>query len=271
MENGTIICGSLVSGSSANFAIHVTSSRNTSATYTLEVNGQITSGSPLNVNAGSFGVGTSPSHTITVNGVVGYTLDSRTVNVNGGNDGATINIDANLTAKCNSITTGIQTLSSILAQLSNTTGNNVSIPISQAGPLNLYVYAVDQYGVAVFNLDGNTVLNNVLVQQIEIVVASNISNSLTLVVINLSGTSITFGQGNFVGAWLTSITTGRAQTIWNLPQVTSLTISRNWMGALLAPYATVSATVNIDGATAVLSLTTSAELHNPPILIPACL
>jgi hypothetical protein len=42
------------------------------------------------------------------------------------------------------------------------------------------------------------------------------------------------------------------------------------MGALLAPYATVTTSVNIDGATAVQSLTTTAELHNPPFIVPTC-
>jgi len=191
--------------------------------------------------------------------------------MNGGNQGATVNVDPNLAATCAAVTTGIQTLSSILAQLSNVTGNNVTIPTSQPGPLNFYVNAVDSNGVAVFNLDGNTVLNNGLVQQIELIVGSSVSSTLQLVVINLYGTSITFGQGNLVGTWFTSVTTGRALTIWNLPQATSLTINQNWMGALLAPYAAVTALVDIDGAAAVLSLTTNAELHNPPIIIPACL
>ncbi len=270
VENATIVCGSLVSGSSANFAIHITSSASTAANYSLEVNGQIVSGNPINVNAGSFGVGTNPTHTIVASGVVGYTLDGRQVNMNGGNQGATINVDTNLTAKCNSITNAIQGLSSYLTTLANTTGNNVTIPTTQSGPLNFYVNAIDANGFAVFSLNGNTVLNNGLVQQIEIIVASSVSSTLQLVIINLYGTSITFGQGNFVGTWLTSITTGRAQTIWNLPQATTLTINSDWMGALLAPYATVTTSVNIDGATAVQSLTTTAELHNPPFIVPTC-
>jgi len=271
VDNRTLVCGSLVSSSSANFAIHVISSPSTAAIYSLEVNGQIVSGNPINVDAGSFGVGTNPTHTITANGVVSYILDGRQVSLNGGNDGSTVNVDANLTSLCSSVTGNIQALSSYLATLTNTPGNNVTIPTTQPGPLNFYVNAIDANGFAVFNLAGNTVLNNGQVQQIELIVGSSVSNTLQLVVINLSGTSISFSQGNFVGTWFTSITTGRAQTIWNLPQATSLTINSDWMGALLAPYATVTASVDIDGATAVGSLTTTAELHNPPIIIPACL
>jgi choice-of-anchor A domain-containing protein len=270
VDNNTIICGSLVSGSSANFGIHITSSTSTAAIYSLEVNGQIASGSPINVDAGSFGVGTNPSHTITSSGNVGYTVDGRTVNMNGGNQGATVNVDTNLATKCSSITSAVQTLSTYLAALSNTTGNNVSAPTTQPGPLNLYVNAVDSNGLSVFNLNGNTVLSNPLVQQIEIIVGSSVSSTLQLVVINLSGTSISYSYGNFVGTWLTSVSTGRAQTIWNLPQATLLYIGSDWMGALLAPYAAVTTAIDIDGAAAVLSLTATAELHNPPLTLPAC-
>lgn len=271
VENRTIICGSLVSGSSANFAIHIVTTTFPAASYSLEFNGQIVSGNPIQVTAGSFGVGTNPTHTIVSSGNVGYTLDGRTVNMNGGNQGATINANGNITTKCAALTTNLRSLSSGLAALSSTQGNNVTIPTSQSGPLNFYVNQVDTNGIAVFNLAGNTVLNNQLVQQIEIIIGTNVSSILQLIVINLSGTSISFAYGNFVGTWLTSITTGRARTLWNFAQATSLIINSDWMGALLALYAAVTTSVNIDGATAVLSLTTTAELHDPPIRLPSCI
>jgi choice-of-anchor A domain-containing protein len=260
-----------VSSTSANFAIHIVANTFPAASYSLEINEQIASGNAIQINAGSFGVGTNSAHTIVANGAVSYTVDGRAVNMNGGNQGATVNISANLTVKCASLISDLQALSSGLAALADTQGNNVTIPTSQAGPLNLYVNSVDANGMAVFNLIGNTVLNNQLVQQIELIVGSSVSSTLQLVVINLSGTSISFAQGNLVGTWFTTVATGRSQTIWNLPQATSLTISQNWMGALLAPYAVVTASANIDGATAVQSLTTTAELHDPPVILPPCI
>lgn len=271
VENRTLICGSLLSSSSANFATQIVSNSNSATRYSLELNGQIVSGSPIQVNAGSFGVGSNPVHTIVASGSVSYTLDGRIVNINGGNQGATISVNANLSAKCTALTNDLRALSSSLAALTNTQGNNVTIPTLQTGPLNFYVNNVDPNGIAVFNLVGNTVLNNVLVQQIELIVGTNIASALKLVVINLSGTSISFAQGNLVGTWFNSISTGRARTLWNLPQATSLNIARNWMGALLAPFATVTASTNIDGAVAVLSLTTTAALRDPPIALPACI
>jgi hypothetical protein len=199
VENRTFICGSLVSSSSANLATQIVASTFPAASYSLELNGQIVSGNPIQVNAGSFGVGTNPTHIIVANGNVSYTLDSRTVNMNGGNQGATINVDTSLTARCTSLTSDLRTLSGGLAALADTQGNNVIIPTSQAGPFNFYVNTVDANGIAVFNLVVNTVLNNQLVQQIEVIVGSSVTSTLQLVVINLSGTSISFAQGNLVG------------------------------------------------------------------------
>jgi len=269
VDNVTLVCGSLVSGSSATFAGHISQTASTASIYSLEVNGQIASGNSIQVNAGSFGVGTNPSHNITRNNNVGFTVDGRTFNMNGGNQGATVKVDSNLAAKCSTIQSAVQTLSNYLATLPTTTGNTVSIPTTQSGPLNFYVNAVDYNGVSVFNLNGNTVLNNGQVQQIQLFVASSVSSTLQLVVINLSGSNIGFSQANFVGGWFTSLAS-RAQTIWNFPQATSLTINRDWMGALLAPYAAVTASSDIEGPAVVLSLTTTAELHNPPLTLPVC-
>ena len=271
VENRTLICGSLVSSSAANFGTQIGSNSSSATSYSLELNGQIASGNPIQVNAGSFGVGTNPMHTIVASGSVSYTLDGRKVNMNGGNHGSTINVNANLTTKCTTLTNDLRTLFSSLASLADTPGNNVTIPSSSSDPLNIYVNNVNSNGIAVFNLVGNTVLNNPSVQQIELFVASTVVSLLQLVVINLSGTSISFAQGNLVGTWFNSISTGRARTVWNLPQATSLNIARNWMGALLAPFAVVTTSMDIDGAVAVLSLTTTAAVHNPPIILPACI
>lgn len=127
--------------------------------YSLELNEQIVAGNPIQVNAGSFGVSNSLAHTIVSTRSVSYTLNGRTVN-NGGNQGSTINVNANLTGKCVSLTHDLRTLSSSLASLTNTPGNNVTIPSSQSGPLNIYVNNVNSNGIAVFNLVGNIVLNN---------------------------------------------------------------------------------------------------------------
>ncbi len=217
-----------------------------------------------------FGIGTSSLHTITTTNNISYTLDGRRVLIQKGNQGATISIESNLADRCTEISNDIQTLSSELATLLNISGNNISIPISHPALLNFYINKVDANGMAVFNMDGNTALNNPLVQQIQVMVDANVIGEVQLVVINLSGTNITFAQGNMVGTCLSTVITGQSHTIWNFYQPTTISLTRNLMGALLAPYAFVTAYVNINGATAVQSLNINADVCNPPIIIPSC-
>jgi choice-of-anchor A domain-containing protein len=238
--------------------------------YGLEINGQIASGSQVQVLAGSLAISTNFTHTFTTSNNISYTLDGRTVLIHKGNAGARIIIDANLTSKCAAIENDIITLSNELLNMVNTSGNNISMPKSQPAPLNFNVNKVDANGMAVFSIDGNTAFNNLLVQSIQVVVNPNITNNVQLVVINLSGTNVSFSQGNMVGTWLSSTIPGQSQTIWNFYQATSISLSRNWMGVLLAPYASVSTGVSIKGTTAVKTLVTGASVNNPLITPPSC-
>ena len=256
--------------SSTEFARSINPATFPASSYSVELNGALSSGNPIQVIAGSFGVSAALSHVFPTMNNMTYSLDSRTVVLQQGNQGSTINVNANLTAQCSAIQAGITSLSNELAALAVTPGNNASVPTSQAGPLNFYVNAIDANGMAVFNLDGNTVLNNPLVQQIEIIVGPSVSANIQLVVINLSGASVTFAQGNLYGTWLSTLTTGASHTIWNFYQATTIVLVRSWMGALLAPNALVTTNSNIDGVVAVGSLSSTAEVRNPPIAIPAC-
>ncbi|MBX3015872.1 MAG: choice-of-anchor A family protein, partial [Caldilineaceae bacterium] len=78
----------------------------------------------------------------------------------------------------------------------------------------------------------------------------------------VAGTSVNWNDGNKVSRFTES--TWRQQVIWNFYEATTIELgSRNFMGALLAPLATVKASGNIDGSAAVRSLSTTAELHQP--------
>ncbi|CAF1122394.1 unnamed protein product [Didymodactylos carnosus] len=262
VENQTIVCGSLKSNQ-ANYCIHIDQNNFNAKSPCLEINGALPSGggSP-NVQVGSVSVGSNPVHTLTKKGTTQYQIDQLQFNLNGGNQGATAFVDSNLPSKCAAITSGLQTLSSSLFQI--TPNNNATIPSGQPSPLNLNVNNVDSNGIAIFNLSGSSVLANKYVQQIQI----NINNAnCKFILINLYGTAVNFNQGNLVGSWITNLN-GRAKTLWNCPQATTMNLQQNLQGALLAPNAVVQASSNIDGATAVKSLTTQSELHNPPIQFP---
>lgn len=228
--------------------------------YNFEINKQIVLSGPVQFLAGSLALGTDFSHTITTTNNISYTVDGRVVLIQRGTNGATRSIDSNLSSRCLAMKNDLQTLSNQLATLANTSGSNISIPTSVAAPLLFYVNNVDVNGLAVFYINGNTALNSPLIQAICIIIESAVVNTIQLVVINLSGTSVSFTQGNVDGTWLPS-TTGKSKTNWNFNQVTSISLARNILGPILALYAAVNTNVNIDGVT--------AEVRDPPITLPS--
>ena len=270
VQNRTIICESITSSNAMTFASQIDSNLYPSTINTVELNGSIGSGNTIQVASGSFAMSTSILHSYSMSDHVTYTLDSRSVSLQQGNQGSTININPNLTSTCTRIQNDLRALSNQLTLLSDTPGNNATIPISQAASLYFYVNVIDSNGRAVSNLDGNSVLSNSLVQQIEIIVASSISTLVRLVLINLFGTSVTFSQGNFAGTWLSTPTTGGSHTIWNFPQATTLTFTRSWMGTLLALRASLTTNGYLAGTIAVNSLNTYGDILNPPLANDVC-
>ncbi|CAF1082742.1 unnamed protein product [Adineta ricciae] len=262
VEYKTLVCGSLKSSSSANFAIQLTQSDTTPSTAVLQIDKSIVDGNPINVQIGSVALGDS-SNTIVKQGNVTYTVNNRQFNINGGNEGGQVVYDAQLDSKCTTVSSGLKDLSLTLSK--KTPNNNVVIPSTQPGPLNVNIATKDSEGFAFVTItDGNLFFHNPKVQQIQI--RNNVQASW--IVINLGGKSITYDQGTIVGS-LTQLDT-RSRVLFNFYEAETITIQRNFMGALLAPLATVTTNANIDGATAVLSLTTSAELHKPLYLFPPC-
>jgi choice-of-anchor A domain-containing protein len=263
VEFKTLVCGKLTSGSSANFGIHTDQLNLNALTPVLELAQSVTSGSPLNVQRGSVSLGQSID-AIVKNGNVPYVVNgNRPFNINGGNDGAKISYDSKLVEKCQDISQDLKELSLLLSK--RTPNNVVTVPSDQPGPLNVKVVSKDDNGFAFFTVsNGDSVFHNSKVQQIEII------NSVqaTTIVINVPGKSVTFDSGNIVGQLTQSDL--RSRVLFNFFEAEQINLNRNFMGALLAPLATVQANANIDGATAVKSLTTTSELHKPQFLIPQC-
>ena len=262
VEYRTLVCGKYVSQSPANFGIHL--SQNT-LEPSLEFLSTVASQSYTNVNVGSV---ISASGTVLQQSAVQYTLNGRPFNINGGNNGSTLQIDSSLAEKCSKVTRDVQGFSQYLSQL--TPNNDVTVPTDQPGPLNFIVNNVYPDGLAIFSLSCNEVLNNQKVQQIKV---RNDANA-RMVVINLSGRSCSYQQGNMVGSWLNGLE-GRSKTIWNvyeqpLDDNTPMSIDRNLMGALVAPYYRVQTSSNIDGSAAVYQMVARAELHKPGLVFPPC-
>ncbi len=230
VENRTFVGGSLVSTSSANFAINTNGVAASEAM--LVVAGDIVAGNPINLNAGSLRLKGSSN--------------GRIINYNGGGS-----LIADPSLSNGPITSKLQEASAELA--SQVANNGVTIAGNAA---KFQVTETTDDGVAIFQVAGADLFGGAIAQ-IEL-----IPGGASTIVINVTGGSINWVGGNMVGSF--NSTNWRSNIIWNFPQATTINMgSYNFMGALLAPYAAVTAAGNLDGAVAVSSLTTTAEVHQP--------
>jgi choice-of-anchor A domain-containing protein/uncharacterized repeat protein (TIGR01451 family) len=256
---GRIFAGNLTGSSSATLAKNESSLP--AGAVSVELSGTISSGSPVNIQYGSLRVKTG---TAISGGPVGWTVAGRTFNLNAGNSGATAAVSSTLTTKGNTIRANLAAASTQLATATATGSNTVTVP-SSPGALIFNVNFKDASGLAIFNVSDSSIFENANVSQIQI----NNNVGATTILINVSGTTVNWSNGNMVGTWLNdaSSTGGRARTLWNFYQATTLNFnSRNFMGAVLAPKASLTTSGNIDGVVAVTNLTTTAEVHLPKFM-----
>lgn len=235
VENRTFVGGNLISTTSANFAINVQGIAASEPMFSVV--GNLVTGNPLNLNAGSLHLGGN--------------RNNRPINFNGG--GALVQ---DPTLFDTAITNLLQTATAQLAK--EPANNGVSLPTGQPGPARFQVTATTDEGVAIFQVAAADLFGNNLVQQMELT-----PGAATTILINVTGTSVDWsGNGNMVGNFTNSQWRGRV--LWNFTQATTINFrAHNFMGALLAPYAQLTTAANLDGAVAVRALTTSAEVHQP--------
>lgn len=226
------------------------------------VGGNFTGGSPTvakNLNAGAFSG-------ITTLAVVGNTTVSN-INLQAGNirrggslsgnvnfnGGGNAGIDPTLPSQLSTLSGELSSLSNYLRTLSS--NSTAQFPTSQPAPVR-YVVNPSVTTTAVFNVSAANVFNNSNIQQIELT-----PNSATNIVINVSGTTVNFSNGNMVGNWSSPF--ARSKVIWNFYEATSITLDRNFNGALLAPLAHLTNSTAIDGSVYVASMTQNGEVHLP--------
>ena len=232
VEGRTFVGNDLISGNSATFAIR---QPRDPSDRTFVVVRNLVAGNPLNLNAGSL--------------LLGGNRNNRIINFNGG---GSLIADSSLTNT--TMTTILKEGSANLAKL--TANNSVTMPGSQPGPFRFEVTNVNQ-GVAIFQIKASDLFDNTKVQQIELT-----PNQAQTIVINVAGATVNWQYGNMVGNLANQ--SWRANLIWNFYEATTIDLDgKNFMGALLAPLATVKAGGPIDGSVAVRSLTTTGEVHLP--------
>jgi len=175
---------------------------------------------------------------------------SANFNMNGG--GALIQNDASVTAMVNSAWSDVVNASSYCSSLAAT--NTVTLPSGQPAGV-VFNSIAGPGGVAVFNVNGNALFQNNLVQQMSINM-----NGASTVVINVAGTNITYNGGNMVGGFNVP---NASKIIWNFFEATTLNIDRHFFGAILAPLATMSNSTAIEGSVFTDTFNQNGEVHLP--------
>lgn len=186
---------------------------------------------------------------------LGGSRGSASFQMNGG--GTLTENDSGVASIISNAITEINAVSTFLKNLPTTAGSTVNIPGGQPGPLNFDVGAAVGTGVAVFNVNANQVFSNSNVQQLGINLRSASS-----IVINVSGASVLFNNGNFVDFFTTAF--ARANVLWNFHDATSIDLlGRQFNGAILAPKAHMTFQGVVEGSVFVKSLDQRGEVHLP--------
>lgn len=236
VEGRAFVGGNIVGGDASNYGVMLSPESAYSTIDVLTVVGNISAGNPLNIDAGDLRLGGTLGRIVNFNGPGGNLVNDPGV--------------GSLLAGVSAALTGASS-----AMLTLTADSTASIPSGQPGPV-VFNCTPGGDGIAVFNVSGSQVLSNNLTQELNL----NL-NGATSVVINVSGTTVNFNQGNMTGTWNTAF--ARANVIWNFFEATSLTIDRAMNGAVLAPLAHLTNFSVIEGSTFVKSFHQRAEVHLP--------
>ncbi|CAF4019041.1 unnamed protein product, partial [Adineta steineri] len=263
IELTTICCGNLLSG--ATFANQLSSPWDATVPV-LEVNGLLMGSGTMNIQKGSVCLGSYLSNSIINQTSTLYSITNTQCQftMNGGT-GAAVRSCSTLQNKCNQIKSSVINLSQTLCALSP--NNMIQTVPNQQNVLNFNVSNCDSNGVAVYNISSTKIFNSVA--QNVMMTAPN--PNVKFVVINVYDGTINWSSGNLQSPWFQSPSSlDISQVIWNFCQATTVNLGFNIRGGVLAPYATITTNVNIDGACACKSLHTQAEVHHPLINAPNC-
>lgn len=238
---GNAWVGGNFTGGSPTVAKNLTPASNFLGQTTLAVAGNVSVGN-LNMQAGNLRYGGSFSGNFNANG--------------GGNRAQ----QASLVSQVAGFAADLNGLSGFYKNLA--ANSTVTAPNGQPGAVTYNANPVN--GLAVFNVAANSVFNSNLIQQINL----NI-NGASAIVINVSGTTVNFTNGNMVGSWTSAF--ARSKVIWNFHEATNIFLDRNFNGAILAPKAHLRNTTAIDGSVFVNTMQQDGEVHLPMFtgIIPA--
>ncbi|NER84746.1 MAG: choice-of-anchor A family protein [Leptolyngbya sp. SIO1D8] len=198
----------------------------------LKVVGDI-NGTPKNVNNGA-------------NVEYGDTLNAH-INTNGG---GTVTHNSDLASEFDALENFLKDTSVELAGLES--NSSVATPGQQPGAVRFNSSGAK---TAIFNIDISQLFSN-KTQQIEL----DLNGSETAI-INVSGTSASWNQGNMVGSLVNDAT--QQKVVWNFYEAEDLQFNNAFYGSLLAPLAHLTNQTELEGNVVVKSLQQNGEVHLP--------
>ena len=270
VQNRTIVCGAFTSSSSALFATHTNHNPFPAMNPTLQILGHLVDGDTINITTGSMGLGCLEDRTI-MTGLIPnqYFIDGRIINLNDGDDEARPYLNYTLQARCETITTEINHLSTFLSEQSTTVGNQIEIlSDQQMNRLIIHINQINCNGIAIIHVHADELFSSSSIQSIDIQTSRT---DINLLVINVDGIHIHSSKNITIenNTWMTTF--GNEHTIWNFFQAQSLILSQQFFGTILAPKANVTTDQPITGSIACHSLITTNEIQLPTIILPSCI
>lgn len=217
------------------------------------------------------------NNTAEVSGTVSTDQNGRpSVNGNTIESAASVTGDISLSAKAASIEAEINAVSNDYKNL-DATGTVLVKGRNQGGNNSITIDSqnIDANGFAVYELGTATASgkNSYLVdnQNKDLEVIYNLSddtiNDLSAIIINVPGTTIDFSSNNnkISGNSFLSSLEGRSKVVWNFYEATTIKLSSNFYGNILAPLAVLTSNSDIDGSVAVFGLSQqhSGQIHLP--------
>lgn len=237
IEGRVFVGHDFTGGNSASLGTHL-SSAVSADDRVFVVGNDLAPGNPLNLQRGSLYLGGS--------------TNGRIINHNGG--GATIS-DSGIGADLDAIRD--YSLAQSLFMQDLTPNSTVNLPSGQPGPTQ-FLATAGAGGLAVFHVSAADLFSNPLGQQFELLPDASVSD----IVINVSGSSVNWTNGNMVGLFNDNYWQGHV--LWNFYEAESINFgAHNFNGAILAPNASITTAGNIDGLVVANNLTTTAEVHLP--------
>ncbi len=232
----TVVGGNLNVSNSANFGTGLQNAGIPKSSYTVRVGGSLSSGNPIQIQAGSLEIGGS--------------TNGRKINFNGGGS-----ITQNSSDDYRSLYNNLVIASSALSAFS--ANSTFTKPGSQPAAFT-FIANPNSAGLAIFNVSASELFGNSKVQQIDL-----IANGATDFLFNVSGTSVNFDYGNLTGIFTN--TAYLEKIVWNFYEAETINFGSKSMGGLiLAPNADITASGQIRGTVVAENLTTTAKIDTPP-------